>query len=119
MNSAATLALTPLASLYGLAIKARRAFYRSGRFRVHDLGVPVISVGNLTTGGTGKTPLVEWIARELAQNGRRGCIFSRGYGRRPFCARIIMSGGNGFIPDAGPGRGEARMFFDSFKRHCG
>ena len=99
MNSAAALALTPLGRLYGVAMKARRALYRSGRFRVHELGVPVISVGNLTTGGTGKTPLVEWIARELAQSGQRVCILTRGYGRRSADTRVIVSDGTEIISD--------------------
>ena len=62
MNSAATVALAPLAGLYGAAMKARRALYQRGLLRVHETGIPVISIGNITTGGTGKTPLVEWIA---------------------------------------------------------
>jgi tetraacyldisaccharide 4'-kinase len=100
MNSAVTLALTPLSSLYGLAMKARRALYESGRFQVHQLGVPVISVGNLTTGGTGKTPLVEWIARELARSGRRVCILTRGYGRQNADSRVVVSDGNEIVGDA-------------------
>jgi tetraacyldisaccharide 4'-kinase len=115
MNRAVSLALTPLGSLYGLAMKARRAFYRSGRFRVHDLGVPVISVGNLTTGGTGKTPLVEWIAGELAQSGRRVCILTRGYGRRNTGARIIVSDGNEIISDAAQAGDEALMLAEHLK----
>src|SRR5712691_5231449 len=100
MNSAVTLALTPLGHLYGVGVRARRALYGSGRLRVHKLGVPVISVGNLTTGGTGKTPLVEWIARELARTGQRVCILTRGYGRRNASARVIVSDGNQIITDA-------------------
>src|SRR5216684_152482 len=115
MNSAATLALTPLGSLYGLAMKTRRAFYDSGRLRVHDLGVPVISVGNLTTGGTGKTPLVEWIARELAQTGRRVCILTRGYGRRNAGAQIIVSDGNEIISDAAQAGDEALLLAERLK----
>src|SRR5882672_748562 len=115
MNSAVTLALTPLASLYGLAMKARSALYRSGRFRVHNLGVPVISVGNLTTGGTGKTPLVEWIAGELAQSGRRVCILTRGYGRRNTGTRIIVSDGNEIFSDAAQAGDEALLLAERLK----
>jgi tetraacyldisaccharide 4'-kinase len=115
MNSAVTLALTPLGSLYGLAMKTRRAFYRSGRFRVHDLGVPVISVGNLTTGGTGKTPLVEWIAGELARTGRQVCILTRGYGRRNQGARVIVSDGNEIISDAAQAGDEALLLAERLK----
>jgi tetraacyldisaccharide 4'-kinase len=100
MNRALKFALTPLGSLYGAAMKARRALYRSGRFRIHDLGVPVISVGNLTTGGTGKTPLVEWIASELAQTGKRVCVLTRGYGRRSAGTRVVVSNGKEILSDA-------------------
>jgi tetraacyldisaccharide 4'-kinase len=95
-----TITLRPLSSLYGVMMKARRALYRSGRLPVHKLGVPVISVGNLTTGGTGKTPLVEWIASELAQTGRRVCILTRGYGRQSAGARVIVSDGKEILSDA-------------------
>jgi len=115
MNSAATLALTPLGKVYGVAMKARRALYRSGRFRVHELGAQVISVGNLTTGGTGKTPLVEWIASELAQTGRRVCILTRGYGRRNASARVIVSDGNQIITDAAQAGDEPLLLAERLK----
>lgn len=95
-----SIALAPLGGLYGAAMKARRVLYQTGRFRVHRLGAPVISVGNLTTGGTGKTPLVEWIANELAQKGRRVCILTRGYGRRKSGTRVVVSNGNEILVDA-------------------
>src|SRR6266853_4323964 len=100
MNSAVTLALAPLGRLYGVAMKARRALYGSGRFRVHQLGVPVISIGNLTTGGTGKTPLVGWIALELARKGQRVCILTRGYGRYKSGARVVVSDGTEIVSNA-------------------
>lgn len=95
-----SLALAPLGGLYGAAMKARLALYQSGRLRVHRLGVPVISVGNLTTGGTGKTPLVEWIANELAQMRRRVCILTRGYGRPNSGTRVVVSNGREILSDA-------------------
>ncbi|MDX6383187.1 MAG: tetraacyldisaccharide 4-kinase [Blastocatellia bacterium] len=100
MNSAVTLALAPFGKLYGAAMKARRALYSSGRFRVHELGATVISVGNLTMGGTGKTPLVEWIARELAATGVRVCILTRGYGRQNAGTRTVVSDGREILADA-------------------
>lgn len=115
MNTAVTLALTPLSSLYGMAMKARRALYRAGRFHVHDLGVPVISIGNLTTGGTGKTPLVEWIARELAQAERRVCILTRGYGRRRPGERVIVSDGNEILADAARAGDEPLLLAERLK----
>src|ERR1700730_8611286 len=95
-----SLALAPLGFLYGVAMKARRALYRAGRFRVHNLGVPVISVGNLTTGGTGKAPLVEWITNDLAQAGRRVCILTRGYSRLNAGTRVVVSSGSEILSDA-------------------
>ena len=95
-----SLALSPLGGLYGAAMKARRALYQTGRFRVHRLSAPVISVGNLTMGGTGKTPLVEWIANELAQKGRRVCILTRGYGRRNSATRVVVSNGSEILLNA-------------------
>jgi tetraacyldisaccharide 4'-kinase len=100
MNRAAIVALSPLSGLYGVAMKVRRELYRRGLFRVHKVGVPVISVGNLTTGGTGKTPLVEWIARGLARREKRVCILSRGYGRRQPGSRVLVSDGNEILSDA-------------------
>jgi tetraacyldisaccharide 4'-kinase len=100
MNRAMSLALALLGSLYGVAMKARRALYRNGLFRVYRLDVPVISVGNLTTGGTGKTPLVEWLANELAQKGRQACILTRGYGRKSSGTRVIVSNAVEVLSDA-------------------
>ncbi len=55
--------LLPLAWLFGLLVGLRRTFYRYGLLRSHRLPVPVIVVGNLTVGGSGKTPLVLWLVR--------------------------------------------------------
>ncbi|XP_034211607.1 probable tetraacyldisaccharide 4'-kinase, mitochondrial isoform X1 [Prunus dulcis] len=66
-------------SLYKLALSLRRSLYHSGLFRKHRLPVPVISVGNLTWGGNGKTPMAEFIARFLADSGISPLILTRGY----------------------------------------
>ncbi len=100
MNPAAVIMLTPLSGLYGLAMKARRALYQRGLFHVHKIDAPVISVGNLTTGGTGKTPLVEWIARALARQQKRVCILTRGYGRHHASSRVLVSDGSEIFSDA-------------------
>ena len=65
---------------YTLAVRWRNRQYDRGRKPVERVDVPVISVGNLTLGGTGKTPLVEWLARWFRQRGVRVTIISRGYG---------------------------------------
>jgi tetraacyldisaccharide 4'-kinase len=64
---------------YALAMRLRRWGYRRGVLASHDAPVPVISVGNLTAGGTGKTPMVAWIVRHLSQAGRKPAIVMRGY----------------------------------------
>lgn len=75
-------ALAPAAWAYRGGLAVREAAYRLGLLSTTRLPCRVVSVGNLTVGGTGKTPLVEAIARELSARGRRVVILSRGYGRR-------------------------------------
>jgi len=65
---------------YSLAVRWRNRQYDRGRKPSERVGVPVVSVGNLTLGGTGKTPLVEWLARWLRARGVRVALVSRGYG---------------------------------------
>lgn len=74
------LVLMPLSWLFRLLSSLRRAAYRLGIFKTIHLPVPVIVVGNITVGGTGKTPLVIWLAEQLAQAGFKPGIISRGYG---------------------------------------
>ena len=66
--------------VYGMAISLVDISYRKGLRRVHKVRVPVISVGNLTLGGTGKTPLTIFIADHLVSMGRKPAILMRGYG---------------------------------------
>jgi len=73
--------LRALSWVYGGGVESRLWLYRLGLFRHHALGVQVISVGNLTVGGTGKTPVVEAFARALLRQGRRVAVLSRGYRR--------------------------------------
>ena len=65
---------------YTAAIRWRNRRYDRGRAPVHRVGVPVVSVGNLTLGGTGKTPLVGWLGRWFCRRGVRAAVVSRGYG---------------------------------------
>jgi tetraacyldisaccharide 4'-kinase len=78
-----TLPLAPLAAVFAALAGLRRMLYRSGVLRAKRLPVPVVVVGNITAGGSGKTPLVAALAAALAQRGWRPGIVSRGYGRRP------------------------------------
>jgi tetraacyldisaccharide 4'-kinase len=65
---------------YTLGVGWRNRRYDRGHARAYRVHVPVISVGNLTLGGTGKTPLVKWLAQWLTERGQRVAIISRGYG---------------------------------------
>jgi tetraacyldisaccharide 4'-kinase len=87
-------ALAPLAWLYGALVRLRnRRFDRPGA--VQRAGLPVISVGNITVGGTGKTPVVAWLARRLRSAGLRGAVVSRGYGGRAGRGPLTVSTGDG------------------------
>jgi len=69
----------PFSLFYGLAVRARGSLYRAGVFKERRLPGVVISVGNLTVGGTGKTPLVMWLAERFSAQGKRVGILTRGY----------------------------------------
>ena len=75
-------ALCPLSLVFRAVIALRRAAYAHGVLRSHSVGAPVVVVGNITVGGTGKTPLVLWLAQFLKGHGLRPGIVSRGYGGR-------------------------------------
>jgi len=77
-----SLSLLPLAVLFGAVAKLRRAAYRLKLLPARRFAVPVLVVGNITVGGTGKTPLVIWLAEYLHSHGWRPGIVSRGYGGR-------------------------------------
>jgi tetraacyldisaccharide 4'-kinase len=76
-------ALWPLATLYGGVAAARNALFTLGWKRSYALDVPVVSVGNLTVGGTGKTPTVAWLCQLAKDAGRAPGVLARGYGRAP------------------------------------
>ena len=88
-----SLILPPLSFLYGAVTRTRLSLYRRGTFHSTKLDRPVISIGNITTGGTGKTPLVEWVARTVAASGKKVCILTRGYGRDNPERMVVVSDG--------------------------
>jgi len=82
-GAAATIArlpFVPFAMLYGATMRLRASAYRRGALRVQRLPLPSVAVGNLSVGGTGKTPLAAWIARHYVGRGRTPGILLRGYG---------------------------------------
>ena len=72
--------LLPLSIIFLLLSSARKQLFRFGVLKSHKLPVPVIVVGNISVGGTGKTPLVIWLANQLKQKGFKPGVVSRGYG---------------------------------------
>ncbi len=90
----------PIGPLYAQAMKFRAFLYQHNIFKRHQLAVPVISVGNLTLGGTGKTPLVIYLARLLKQRGYRPAVISRGYRGIARQHVNIVTDGNSVLLDA-------------------
>ncbi len=73
-------ALTPFSWLFAGVTAVRNAAYDRGLLATHELGAPAVSIGNLSVGGTGKTPVSAWVAQELLRRGERPGILLRGYG---------------------------------------
>lgn len=83
-------ALAPLALLYRAGAAARGALYDAGLLAAHRGAIPAVSVGNLTVGGTGKTPFAAWLAATLAERGAHPAIVLRGYGDdEPLVHRLL------------------------------
>lgn len=76
----ANVPLFPLEVAYGSAVAFRNGLYDQGILSAAESPIPVISVGNLAVGGTGKTPFAAWLVRQLASKGRRPALVIRGYG---------------------------------------
>ena len=85
--------LTLLALIYGKVADLRNRLYDRGILESFDLGARTISIGNITAGGTGKTPLVAYVAKVLAGRGEKVCILTRGYGRENPRQRVLVSDG--------------------------
>jgi tetraacyldisaccharide 4'-kinase len=87
-------ALTPLVSLYGAAVGTKNLVYAKGLRRQHRLQAPVVSVGNLSVGGSGKTPLTIRLAQLLRERDVEVDVLSRGYGRRSKAVERVIPGGS-------------------------
>lgn len=85
-------ALLPFSWIYGTGVLTRNLLFETGLLPVVTLPIPVISVGNISSGGTGKTPLVEFLAEDLVRRGRKPGILSRGYGRATTGYQVVSNG---------------------------
>jgi tetraacyldisaccharide 4'-kinase len=83
--------LWPLGWIFRVVVALRRGLYSIGLLRRHRIPVPVVVVGNLTVGGTGKTPVTAWLARQLSLRGHRVGVVLRGYGGRHSGAPRIVT----------------------------
>jgi tetraacyldisaccharide 4'-kinase len=99
---------TTLSHLYGAVVAARNRRFDAGKADVKRVAARVISVGNVSAGGTGKSPVVQMIARELATHGIRTAIVSRGYGRKSK-GEVIVSDGRTIFTDAASAGDEPQM----------
>jgi len=95
LRAIATLA----ACLYDKVVTLRNLLFDRGVLRIHRLNCPVISVGNLTMGGTGKTPMVVWLASLFSKEGYRVGIVSRGYGGVESGRVIVVSDGENILAE--------------------
>ncbi len=87
--------LQPLSYLYEAGVRTRLGLYRAGALRSRTLPCAVISIGNLTAGGTGKTPMTMYVARYLQKRGARVVVISRGYGGSLKGCGIVSNGQEG------------------------
>jgi tetraacyldisaccharide 4'-kinase len=100
--------LEPVAAAYAAGVAIRNALYDRGLVPVTRVPATVVSVGNLTVGGSGKTPTVLWLAAALARRGRRVGVVTRGYGRRRRGVVVVGTDGRALV-DPGDGGDEATL----------
>lgn len=100
-------ALTPLSWIFAGATAARNFLFDIGLLRSRSLGLPTISIGNLSVGGTGKTPVAAWVAQRLLAAGARPAILLRGYGDDEPLVHRLLTPGIPVVADANRVRGAA------------
>jgi tetraacyldisaccharide 4'-kinase len=108
--------LLPLTLPYGLGVSVRNRLYDAGWLTRTSLPRPVISIGNLTAGGTGKTPFVIWLAERLLARGLRTAVLSRGYRRRGPSVPLLVSVGEGRMVEPDEAGDEPALIADRCPR---
>ncbi|PIE59510.1 MAG: tetraacyldisaccharide 4'-kinase [Desulfobulbus propionicus] len=103
----------PFSPIYSLAMKIREKLYGTKIWSQASVQVPVISVGNLTLGGSGKTPVVQYLARLLQASGYTPAVISRGYGGKTFHPVNIVSDGETVFLDADEAGDEPRLLAET------
>ncbi len=103
----------PFSPLYSAAMRLRSALYSRRFFRRYQMEVPVISIGNLTMGGTGKTPIVSCLATFLQEQGYKPAIISRGYGGAAGNKVNVVSDGDKIYLDAEQAGDEPRLMAET------
>ena len=103
----------PFSPFYSLLMRFRGFLYRIGMLRVNKVGTPVISVGNLNMGGSGKTPVVQYISRFLLDSGWHPAVISRGYGGSAKGRVNLVSDGKQVLLDATIAGDEPRLLADT------
>jgi tetraacyldisaccharide 4'-kinase len=101
-------ALAPLGAAFGAVARGRGALYDRGLLEAHRLALPSVSVGNLSVGGTGKTPVAAWAVERLAALGARPAVVLRGYGGDETLVHAALNPGVLVVADADRVRGVAR-----------
>lgn len=91
--------MSPAAFGYGVGSYARTAAYAAGVLKRHQLNAHVISIGNITCGGTGKTPVAIDLANKLVAHGRRVCVLSRGFKRKSTDSFLVVSDGKRIVAE--------------------
>jgi tetraacyldisaccharide 4'-kinase len=94
--------------VYGAGVALRNLLFDIGILKAHKAGVPVVSVGNISAGGVGKTPFVELLTRMLTQRGRKVAVLSRGYKRRS-AGTVVVSNGQVLCAEADTAGDEPAM----------
>ncbi|MDH3974497.1 MAG: tetraacyldisaccharide 4'-kinase [Deltaproteobacteria bacterium] len=105
-----------LSLIYGLVVRARISLYKWGLKEMKSLPCKVISVGNITVGGTGKTPVVEYIARQLTEKGLKVAILSRGYKGNSDGPVNVVSDGKSVLMEPGQAGDEPYMLARRLKK---